>query len=150
MAVLSWGKPLIEFGVSTNGAQASTWTAFDTPKEDSTQLTTTEGDKIEAKEEGGAVVDSKRKASSYTLVFDLFAKKGFTKPIPDVDGVVAGDYSVRLTPEDPTVEGFVMDCCSVSVQEIWNSQDGKLIRYTFEGKKPATGAILKSYTAPND
>lgn len=146
MAVLSWGKPLIEYGTSAAGAQATTFSAFDTPKEDTTQLTTTKGDKVEAKEEGGRVVDTRIKASTFQLVFDLFVKKGFIRPISDVDGVVAGDYSVRLTPEDDETEGFVMDSCTVSVEETFNTADGKIIRYTFDGKKPATGAILKPYT----
>jgi hypothetical protein len=147
MAVLSWGKPYLEFGVSVGGAQAASFTAMPTPKEQSTQLTTTKGDKVEAKEEGGAVVDSKTKAGTSSLVFDLFVKKGFVKPIQDIDGVVAGDYSIRLTPEDPETEGFVMDNCSVSVEDLWSAEDGGTVRYTFDGKKPASGAIRKPYIA---
>lgn len=146
MAVLSWGKPKLEHGTSVAGAAATTWTAFETPKEDTTELTTTKGDKVEAKEEGGALVDARYKASAYELAFQLFVKKGDTRPMTDVDGVVAGDHSIRLTPEDDTTEGFIMDCCSVSVEETWKSAEGKLLKYTFTGKKPATGNICKPYT----
>lgn len=145
MATLSWGKPKIEFGTSVAGAAATAWTAFDTPVEDSSEMNTTEGDVIEAKEEGGEIVDSKKKASKYDFSFQLFVKKGDDRPIDDTNGVIAGDYSVRLTPEDDETEGFVMDCCSVSVIETWKSSEGKRLRYTFTGKKPATGKICKPY-----
>jgi len=147
MAVLAWGKPKIEHGPSTAGAAATVWTAFDTPKEDSTELVTTPGDKIEAKEEGGDVVDARYKASSYELSFELFVKKGGTRPFTDINGVIAGDHSVRLTPEDEEAEGFVMDCCTVSVADSFKTADGKMLKYTFTGKKPASGNICKPYVA---
>lgn len=146
MAVLSWGKPLIEYATSTSGAPGTTFTAFPTPKEDTTQLSTTKGDKVEAKEEGGAVVEAKYKANSYELVFDLFVKKGDTRPIADVDGVISGDYTIRLTPEDDATEGFIIDVATLSVEESWTAADGKILKYTASAKKPASGAMLKPYT----
>jgi len=53
----------------------------------------------------------------------------------------------RLTPEDPTMEGFVLDRTSVQLEEIFTAKDGKTIKYTFEGLVPATGDILKEYVA---
>lgn len=146
MAVLSWGKPKLEIAPSTAGAPGTVFTALPTPKEDSSQLTTTKGDKVEAKEEGGAVVDAKYKASNYELVFDLFVKKGDTRPIADVDGVISGDYTIRLTPEDDATEGFIMDVATLSVEESWTAADGKILKYTASAKKPASGAMLKPYT----
>lgn len=146
MAVLSWGKPKLEIAPSTAGAPGTVFTALPTPKEDTTQLTTTKGDKVEAKEEGGAVVDAKYKASSYELVFDLFVKKGDTRPIADVDGVISGDYTIRLTPEDDATEGFIIDVATLSVEESWTAADGKILKYTASAKKPASGAMLKPYT----
>lgn len=146
MAVLSWGKPKLEIAPSTGGAPGTVFTALPTPKEDSSQLTTTKGDKVEAKEEGGAVVDAKYKANSYEFVCDLFVKKGETRPIVDVDGIISNDYTLRLTPEDDTTEGWIMDVATVSVEDSWTSADGGTIRYTFTAKKPATGKMLKPYT----
>lgn len=145
MAVLSWGKPKIEFAPITNDI-IGTYVISDTPKQDSSQLTTEEGNKTEAQEEGGGVVDSRRDKNKYSFVFELFAKKGTTQPIPDTDGVVAGNYAIRLTPEDPTIPGWQMEKCAVSMVKTWNSSDGELWRYTFEGLVPATGNILKPYT----
>ena len=56
------------------------------------------------------------------------------------------NYAVRLTPEDETCEGFLMENCAVSVEESWSSADGKLLKYTFDGLKPTTGKICKPYT----
>lgn len=145
MAVLSWGKPKLEYTTSTLGVPGSTWTAFPTPKEGTTQLITTKGDKIEVKEEGGGIVDAKYNRNSYELVFELFVKKGDTRPISDDDGIISGDYAVRLTPEDEATEGFIIDSATLSVEESWTAADGKLLKYTVSAKKPATGKILKPY-----
>ena len=61
MSILSWGKPTIETTPSTDGAPGSSasWTTIDTPKDGTTQLTTTAGTETEAVEEGGDVVDSR-------------------------------------------------------------------------------------------
>lgn len=59
MSKLSWGKPTIRHKESENGAPKNTgdWANLDTPKQDTTELTTTAGDEVTANEEGGAIVD---------------------------------------------------------------------------------------------
>mgnify|MGYP006974626905 CR=1 FL=1 len=152
MAVLSWGKPKVEFAKTETttglGPSGDTgWTAFGEIKEDSASLDVTEGERIEATEEGGGVVDARRKANKYVFVLELFVKKGDTRPIEDVDGVIGDNYAVRLTPEDATCEGFILDKTNVSVTESWTAANGKRVRYTFDGIKPDDKtAICKSYT----
>lgn len=51
MAVIGWGKPRVF--IKDLDASAPKWEELPTPVEDSTQLTTTKGDKQEAKIEGG-------------------------------------------------------------------------------------------------
>ena len=54
--VINWGKPTLEFAVYTGSsfdAGSASWTAFPTPVENTTQLETTAGDKVEAKEPSG-------------------------------------------------------------------------------------------------
>lgn len=51
MAVIGWGKPRIF--VKDLDTVSPSWEELPTPVEDSTQLTTTKGDKKEAKIEGG-------------------------------------------------------------------------------------------------
>ena len=57
MAVIGWGKPRIF--VKDLDASSPKWEELPTPVEDSTQLTTTKGDKQEAKIEGGENEDVK-------------------------------------------------------------------------------------------
>lgn len=150
MSVLSWGKPTVEFTKSVNGAPATepsaSWTAFPEIKEDTAKLTTTEGTKKEATEEGGDVVDTRRGKNKYVFELEIFVKKGDEKPIEDEDGVIVDNYAVRLTPEDEECEGFLIENATVSVTESWSSADGKLWKYTFDAKKPKTGKTLKPYT----
>lgn len=145
MAILSWGKPTVEFTESVAGAPSASWTEMPEIVEGTSTLETTEGELIEATQEGGAVVDSRRKANKYKFSVELFVKKGDKKPIDDVDGVIAKNYAVRVTPEDPECEGFIFDNSNVSVVETWNAADGKRWKYTFDAIKPATGALNKPY-----
>ena len=141
MAVLSWGKPKVEFAKTdtTTGlgpATSSGWTAFGEIKEDSASLDVTEGERIEATEEGGGVVDARRKANKYVFVLEFFVKKGDTRPIPDINGIIADNYAVRLTPEDPECEGFLLDKTNVTMSERWTAAEGKILRYKFDAIKP--------------
>lgn len=117
MAQLSWGKPTIEFGkCGANGAAPTTWTKLlCDPVENSTKLTPTKGEKKEAKVEGGENEAVKYAKNTYAFEFEIRAAKGRQKPIPDSDGVVEGEYAFRVTPEDATCEGILIDRSVVSV-----------------------------------
>lgn len=153
MAVLSWGKPKVEFAKTdpTTGLGPATgsWTAFGEIKEDSASLDVTEGELIEATEEGGGVVDARRKANKYVFVLELFVKKGDKRPIDDTNGIIADNYAVRLTPEDAECEGFLLDKTNVTVSERWTAAEGKILRYTFDAIKPGkndpSAIICKPY-----
>lgn len=148
MATLSWGKPKIEIGLlGINGAAPTDWIEVDNPVENTSKLNTEAGDKKEAKGEGGELVDTRTGKSKYVFEFELYAKKGKTKPIEDEDGVILENYAVRLTPEDETLEGFILDKSSVSVVDTWDAENGKKWKYTFNALKPNTGKICKPYTA---
>lgn len=147
MSVLSWGKPTIEICKLANGDLPSnpTWEPMPEIVSDTTKLNTEQGEKKEAVAEGGDIVDVRYSKSKYTLELELFVKKGDSKPIEDEDGIILENYAVRLTPEDETCEGFLIDKSSVSCVETWSSADGKRWKYTFSGLKPKTGKILKPY-----
>lgn len=149
MAILSWGKPKLEFaacGANGEPQTSPSWTEITVPiKQGTATLETEAGDKSEALDEGGDVVDVRFGKSKYTFTFSLFIKKGATKPIPDSDGVVSGNYGIRLTAEDSAAAGFILPKCNVSVQETWSSEDGGLWVYTFSALKPATGDTLQRY-----
>lgn len=147
MAILSWGKGLLETTPSTNGAPATgaTWTAIDTPKKDTLKVTPTAGEEQTAQEEGGDEVDSRVGANSFLLEWDLFVKKGKKRPFDDVDGVISGNHAFRYTPEDPDTEGFLIENSTVSAEESYATADGKLIHYKARVLKPAEGKKLKPY-----
>ncbi|MDR0429369.1 MAG: hypothetical protein LBH58_02680 [Tannerellaceae bacterium] len=147
MAVLGWGKPkAVEYGVlGANDTAPTSWNLMPEIVIGTAKLNTQDGERVEAQEEGGAVVDVRQNKSKYTFEMELFVKKGDTKPIADSDGVILTNYAIRLTPEDDETEGFIMDKTSVSCIETWSSADGKRWKYTFSGLKPKTGSILKPY-----
>lgn len=147
MAKLKWGKPKIEVALLKNGAlpTGASWTELSNPKDGSTQLSVSAGNKQEATVEGGELFAMRKGANKYTLETELFASEGATKPIADVNGIVAGEYAVRITPEDEKLEGYLMERCSVSLEESFTATDGGLWKYIFEGLKPTTGTILKPY-----
>ena len=147
MSILSWGKCSITKTTSTNGAPTTNWAAIDTPKEDTTKLTTTAGNETTATEEGGAVVDARFARASYQLEFDLFVKKGGTRPFTDNDGVIEGEWAFRVTPEDNTCEGIQIDRSIVRVEESYSTADGKLLHYVVRCLRPASGNTVKPYTA---
>lgn len=147
MAILSWGKCKIEFAKSVSGVPNGAWTEVDTPKEDTTKITPTAGTEVTATEEGGEVVDSRTGKNSYVLEFDLFVKKGVARQFDDNDGVIAGEFAFRITPEDESTEGVQIDRASLRVEESYTTADGKILHYVAKCLKPATGKTVKPYTA---
>lgn len=150
MAQLSWGKPTIEFGkCGVDGATPTAWTVLPYPPvESSTKLTPTKGAKKEAKIEGGENEAVKVAKNTYVFEFEVRAAKGRSKPIEDDDGVIEGEYAFRLTPEDRECEGFLIDKSTASMEETFDTENGKKWKYTIDVLKPATGAQVKPYTAP--
>ena len=131
MAILAWGKGLLETTPCVDGAPAESpkWTAIDTPKEGTLKLTPTAGQETTATEEGGDIVDSRTGKTTYQLEFELFVKKGIARPFTDNDGVITGEHAWRYTPEDETTEGFLIERSSVRVEESFETAQGKMLKY---------------------
>ena len=139
---VSWGQPKIEVKKLGQEPDAS-WEVFATPVEGTTQLTTTQGDKIEAKIEGGENEAVKYKKNTYQLVFNVRQVPERTDPIVDSDGVVTDEYAVRVTPENPEALGVQIDRTSVNVQKTYDAENGLVKVYTFDVLKPGTGDAVK-------
>ena len=139
---VSWGQPKIEVKKLGQEPEAS-WEVFATPVEGTTQLTTTQGDKIEAKIEGGENEAVKYKKNTYQLVFNMRQVPERTDPITDSEGVVEDEYSVRVTPENPEALGVLIDRSSVNVQKTYDAENGLVKVYTFDVLKPQTGDAVK-------
>jgi len=147
MSNITWGKPKIEFGVTgVLDVVPAVFEVMPTAEEDSAQLTTVKGTAKELFGEGHELVARKSQKSYKQLNATFFIPSGVEAPIADVDGVIEDEYSVRLTPEDDTLEGFVMRKCHVEVEETWSSAKGKILKYTFTSLKPVSGAMIETYT----
>lgn len=146
MSILSWGKCSIQTTTSTSGAPGSDWKDIDTPKEDTTKLTTTAGTEKTATEEGGDIVDVQFGKNSYQFEFDIFVKKGGERPFTSSDGIIAGEHAFRVTPADETTEGLQIDRSVVRVEESYSTADGILLHYVVKCLKPASGNTVKPYT----
>ena len=68
MAVLSWGRPLIEIALLGENETPGEWKSLGTPKQDSSQLSTEAGNKTEAIEEGGGVVVDLAEGDTITVI----------------------------------------------------------------------------------
>lgn len=143
MSVLSWGKCVIRYAKSVDGAPSGDWTAFEVPKLDSTTLSTSAGDETLAQEEGGGIVDAKYTSNTYEFTFDLFEKKGKAQPFADSDGTVAGEWALQVVPEDPTCVGLQIDRCVIRKELNFTSADGITYHYVVKCLKPAAGQTVK-------
>ena len=119
------------------------WEAFATPVDGTTQLSSEQGEKMEAAIEGGGNEAVKYKKNTYQLTFDVRQVPERTDPIESVDGVVADEYSVRITPENPDALGVLIDRAAVNVQKSFTTSDGLISTYTFEVLEPASGEAVK-------
>ncbi|MGL5913355.1 MAG: hypothetical protein ACRCZB_04255 [Bacteroidales bacterium] len=142
---LNWGKPKIEISESLDGAPVGEWKEVPIVKEGTAILTTTKGNKTDAKGEGGELVDVRYEKNAFSFAFDIFSPTGDNRPVEDEDGIVAKEYAIRITPENKTLAGFILDRCSVSVEDNWSSAEGTIVKYTFDALLPKEGKMLKKY-----
>ncbi|MBO8460119.1 MAG: hypothetical protein IAA73_07300 [Bacteroidetes bacterium] len=138
---LSWGKPKIE--VKKLGSSPGEWQSFATPVEGTTQLSTTQGNKMEAKIEGGENEAVKYKKNTYQLVFNVRQAPERTDPIVDADGIVEDEYSIRVTPENAKALGILIDRASVNVQKTYDVEGGLIKVYTCDVLVAETGDAVK-------
>ena len=136
---LSWGKCTLfikKYGDTK-------WKRLVTPVEDSTNLTPTQGDKMEAKIEGGTNEAVKYKSNTYQLTYNIRKAQGRKQPIANKDGVVKDEYAVMLQPEDDTTDGFYIERTSVNVQDTFTTADGAIWQLTHDALEPTKGNTVK-------
>lgn len=131
--ILSWGKPRI-FVKKLDSAGESTYQyrELPTPVDDSTNLETTEGDKTEAKIEGGEVEAVRYDKSTYKLTMQFRMKVGSKMPFENSDGVVTDNYEVVLAPEHAEAFGLQMKEAHVSIKSSFTTNDGVLVDVSFD------------------
>lgn len=160
MAILSWGKPGLyikrlgttstsqeseddNIDASGTTVQTDKWIKLPDPVEDSTQLETTKGNKTEAKVEGGENEAVRYAKNTYALTFNIRAAAGRKKFVADSDGIIDGEYSLVLVPENPEAPGLKIDRGTLSVEDTWTSADGGIWAYTLDALKPENGDQVK-------
>lgn len=134
----SWGKPRIV--VKKKGDTTAKYVEFYTPVENSSQLTTTKGNKKEAKIEGGENEAVKYNKNTYSLAAQQRiglenGKAVRKKPLNDSDGVIEGEYELWLQPENPAGLGMHMETCNISVEDTYTAEDGIILTYTYDAVK---------------
>lgn len=132
---------------SLNGAPDpdDTWKKFPKIKEKTFKFNREKGETKEAKAEGGGVVASITMKNIVKMSFDLFIKKGDTQPIKDVDGIIAGTYSLIVVPELCPSQSYQVDCASPSIGESHDTDEGRFWHYEFKGLEPQKGTIVKDF-----
>ena len=135
MATISWGKPKLWLAKLANGVP-TTWKAVPTPADGTTQLNTTKGEKKEAKIEGGEVEAVKYNRNNFSLEFIIRALGGREKLAEDDDGVIAGEYALKLQPEDPSVTGLYIPRGVLSFEPSYTAADGVQWKYTLDALVP--------------
>lgn len=134
---LSWGLP--RQIIRKKGVTDAPFIEIYKPVDGSTQLTTTKGEKKEAKIEGGeneAVKYAKNTYAQATAIRQA-SQDGTVrkKPVSDSDGVVEGEYEYWLCPENPDAPGMHIPRCTISVEDTWTAADGGQWAYTFDAVK---------------
>jgi hypothetical protein len=142
MANIGWGKPGIyvrPVGTEGNGG----YKKVPDPVENSTQLSTTKGEKKEAKVEGGENEDVRYNKNNYALEYQIRIAKNKEMPYKASDGIVSGNHEVVVVPEDNEVPGIKFDNSTVSAEDTFTTEEGGAITYTHDALKPATGNQCK-------
>lgn len=145
---IGWGKCSIF--VKNLADDANVWTKLPTPKADSTQLTTTQGDKLEAEIEGGEYEDVRYNASSYELAYTIRRNTTRTAFFTAVNGVVSDKYAVFVQPENTAVPGVLMENTAVTVEDTFDTTDGGQWNITHAGVTPDSGNIVKWAVTTDD
>ena len=140
--ILSWGECEIKITpIEGSGAKVDSPITFPTPVEGTANLTTTQGDKTEAKVEGGAVMAVRYGANTYELTFDIRMHSTLTTlPLDGKDGIVPGEFKVEIKPKDnEAAPGVTIARAACNVQVAYTSEGGVVATYTFSSLKTTDG-----------
>lgn len=152
MAVILWGKPTITItAVGGTSAEQSANLTVPTPVADSTQLSTTAGDKHTADIEGGGFEAVRYDKNTFTLEFSVRFAMGRTMPFEDKshDGAVTGTYQFVVSGQDAGSPSMTMAEATVRYEDEYSADDGARRHYFCESIVPASGdQITWSHVAP--
>lgn len=150
MALISWGGCTIWISKLDAQGAPTTWTKVPTPAEGTTTLEVSKGDKKEAKVEGGLLEAVKYNKNTYSLSFEVRAMDGRDKIAEDTDGVIAGEYALKLQPEDKLADGIRIDRGILSMEPSYSSDEGIKWKYTLDALIPKDDSNTVKYEPITD
>lgn len=135
MAKILWGKPKITVNNVVIDA---------TPVEDSTSLTTTRGEKHEARVEGGGNEATRYDKGNFTLEFEIRFAKNRPMPLADKceDGKIkGGPYPVSVeSADDADAPKMTMNAGEGSYEDLYSADEGARRHYYFDSTIPSSGS----------
>lgn len=158
MSTVSWGGPKLQFIPLASGATpaSGSWSGVtglvEIPADDllqnSSQLETSEGEVKELRNEFGVIVDRKQMPSTYVFRTSVIRKKGTTEKFTSVNGIISGDWAMRLIAEDTATPGFQFSKCNITTAKGWSAEQGMLQNLTVSGVEPngTDKEICKEYS----
>lgn len=154
--ILSWGECAV---FTRKAGESETWKKWDTPVENSTTINPTEGEKTEAKVEGGENEAVRKAKNTYQLQWEERIGADYTYVVDDEDGTIEGEYEVLVAPlENKTAPGLYIAKSELSTTPSYSSADGVKQMYTAEalkndkkaGTKPLGQVALGTVTLGED
>ena len=139
MIQLMWGEALAAIAKQKADGTYDAFKKLPKCVENALSLTTTKGEKKEAKVEGGSIEAVKYNKNVYGLAmsFRRGLVKGVMRTFPfdddEVDGVVDGIYYLRVQPEDKASGGLSVKEVVISTEDTYTAADGaiKIVNFDF-------------------
>lgn len=144
---LSWGQGTVKFGTST-GAEATVFETMPDIVEKSATLVTNQGTVLEARKQGGRLVDRREGDPTFVFSFEIYHQTGQTLPIEAPGGRITENKSLVFIPENSAAWGFKLPYCQVSVENRWDEDKGSTVLYTFTALEPTSGEIFEWVSGP--
>lgn len=136
--ILSWGKckavvtPLSGYGVSDENEDGiQTAITFKSIVQNSTSLETAEGEKTEARIEGGGLEAMLQGEDTYTLTFQERIGSEDQVRLINRNGVVDGIFQIDIIPANRAAKKLTVCHASAHVALSYSSADGIIATYTF-------------------
>ena len=132
--ILSWG----ECDAYVKKAGETTYKKEPKPVDQSTTLEPTEGEKMEAKVEGGKLEAAHQLANSYLAKYQLRVAESKNSNITHKNGVVDDEFSLAIVPKNKAAIGIIIDRASVNVLDnTYNSKEGIVDEFRFTVLEPS-------------
>ena len=131
MSELSWRFGSLQKKISEGGKPkpGEAWDDIPTPKDKTLRTSSQAGERTEAKNEKGELVDAKQMPATEKIEFQLFVAKDKKIPFKDKRGIVGGEYALRFIPDDPTCIGWQADRVGITVLKSSDMETGILFHY---------------------